>query len=250
VMPEGSPPVASAAIDRLVQLADPAVGELLAERCVTLGPAVRSRVVQAMLSREAWAVALIEKVAAEPRLATLLGPARQQQLREHPSAAVRAAVASRLGSPGGSDRGKVVAGYTAAAAGHGDPSRGREVFRSQCAACHRLEEFGNAVGPDLTSVKEKPAQALLEAILDPNRAVEDKYLAYHAVTQDGRSLTGLVQSESGRSITLVAADGQPHTLLRDELEVFLTTGRSLMPEGFENAIPPERLRDLIAYLRQ
>lgn len=250
ITPEESPAVASAAVERLVQLADPTVGELLAERCVMLGPTVKSQVVQALVSREAWALALIDRLAVEPRLATLLGPARQQQLRQHPSAKVRAAAERQLGGAGASDRGKVVAGYTAAAAGHGDPSRGREVFRSQCAACHRLEEFGNAVGPDLTAVKEKPAQALIEAILDPNRAVEDKYLAYNAVTEDGRSITGLVQSESGRSITLVAADGQPHSLLRDELDVFMTTGRSLMPEGFENAIPPDRLRDLIAYLRQ
>lgn len=45
-----------------------------------------------------------------------------------------------------------------------------------------------------------------------------------------------------------AADGQVHTLLRDEIEEFVTTGRSLMPEGFENAIPPERMAHPLAFL--
>jgi putative heme-binding domain-containing protein len=103
---------------------------------------------------------------------------------------------------------------------------------------------GKAVGPDLAGLRSKAPQVLLEAILDPNRAVEDKFIAYSATTQDGRSMTGLVQVESGNSITLAAADGQVHTLLRDEIEEFMTTGRSLMPEGFEKAIPPERMADL------
>lgn len=38
------------------------------------------------------------------------------------------------------------------------------------------------------------------------------------------------------------------TLLRDEIDEFATTGRSLMPEGFEKAIPPERMTDLLAFL--
>jgi putative heme-binding domain-containing protein len=100
----------------------------------------------------------------------------------------------------------------------------------------------------LAGLRSKAPQVLLEAILDPNRAVEDKFIAYSATTQDGRSMTGLVQVESGNSITLAAADGQVHTLLRDEIEEFMTTGRSLMPEGFEKAIPPERMADLLAFL--
>jgi putative heme-binding domain-containing protein len=107
---------------------------------------------------------------------------------------------------------------------------------------------GKAVGPDLAGLRNKSPQVLLEAILDPNRAVEDKFIAYSATTQDGRSVTGLVQVESGNSITLAAADGQVHTLLRDEIEEFMATGRSLMPEGFEKAISPERMADLLAFL--
>jgi putative heme-binding domain-containing protein len=146
------------------------------------------------------------------------------------------------------DRVALVSQYAAAAEAKGDPMRGREVFVAQCAGCHRLDDVGKAVGPDLAGLREKSPRVLLEAILDPNRAVEDKFVAYNVVTQDGRSFTGLVQVESGNSITLAAADGQVHTLLRDDIETFATTGRSLMPEGFEKAIPPERMADLLAFL--
>ena len=113
-----------------------------------------------------------------------------------------------------------------------------------------LDTIGNAVGPHLASLKNKSPQVLLEAILDPNRAVEDKFVASTLVLEDGRSLVGLVQAESGNSITLVAADGRQHVVTRGQIESLATTGRSLMPEGFEKAISPDRMRDLLVFLLQ
>jgi hypothetical protein len=43
---------------------------------------------------------------------------------------------------------------------------------------------------------------MLIAVLDPNRAVEDKYRDYAALTVDGRQFTGMITNESGSSITL------------------------------------------------
>jgi putative membrane-bound dehydrogenase-like protein len=248
VSPAVSPAIASAALEGLARTAAPQVGTILVGRCTSLGPALLSRAIQVLVSREEWALALLDGIASEPRLAAAVDPARRQQLLKHPSAKVREAAEKRLGAAGGGDRVRIVSEYASAAEAKGDPARGREVFVAQCAGCHRLQEVGKAVGPDLAGLREKSPRVLLEAILDPNRAVEDKFVAYNVVTQDGRSVTGLVQVESGNSITLAAADGQVHTLLRDDIETFATTGRSLMPEGFEKAIPPERMADLLAFL--
>ena len=248
VSPAVSPAIAAAAIDALARTADPRVGVILAERCTSLGPVLKSRAIQTLVSREEWAVALLGRVGSDPRLATAIDPARRQQLLAHPSKKIREAAEKQLGATQSVDRAAIVSQYAAAAGAAGDHVRGREVFIAQCAACHRLDDVGKAVGPDLAGLRSKAPQVLLEAILDPNRAVEDKFIAYSATTQDGRSMTGLVQVESGNSITLAAADGQVHTLLRDEIEEFMTTGRSLMPEGFEKAIPPERMADLLAFL--
>ena len=243
-----SPTIAAAAIDALARTADPRAGAILAERCTSLGPALKSRAIQTLVSREEWAAALLERVGSDPRLAAAIDPARRQQLLKHPAQRIREAAEKQLGATQVGDRVALVSQYAAAAGAAGDHARGREVFVAQCAGCHRLDDVGKAVGPDLAGLRNKSPQVLLEAILDPNRAVEDKFIAYSATTQDGRSVTGLVQVESGNSITLAAADGQVHTLLRDEIEEFMATGRSLMPEGFEKAISPERMADLLAFL--
>jgi putative heme-binding domain-containing protein len=131
----------------------------------------------------------------------------------------------------------------------GDIARGKEVFRKRCATCHRLENEGYAVGPDLLALTNKTPESLLIAVLDPNRAVEEKFLDYIAITNDGRQFNGVLQDETGASLTLAAADGKTQVLLRKDLETLVATGKSLMPEGMEMDVTAEELADVIAYVR-
>jgi putative heme-binding domain-containing protein len=101
----------------------------------------------------------------------------------------------------------------------------------------------------LASVGDKSPQGLLTAILDPNKAVEARYVNYVATTKSGLTLSGLLQSETSTTITLVAADGKKHELLRKDIDELSSTGKSVMPEGFEKEIPPAAMADLIAFLR-
>jgi putative heme-binding domain-containing protein len=95
---------------------------------------------------------------------------------------------------------------------------------------------------------DKTPEALLVAILDPNRAVEDRYLAYTARTGSGREFTGLIAAESANSLTLRSANGVEAVFLRSELESLEGTRRSLMPEGFEHSLEADEWPDLIAFL--
>jgi putative heme-binding domain-containing protein len=112
-----------------------------------------------------------------------------------------------------------------------------------------LENDGYAAGSDLTALTNTAPEALLIAILDPNRAVEDKFIDYIAVTNDGRQFNGILREEAGASITLAAADGKTQTILRNDLETLAATGKSLMPEGMERDLTDEDLADVIAYVR-
>ena len=49
---------------------------------------------------------------------------------------------------------------------------------------------------------------------------------------------------------VVRTGGERTALGRDAIESIRGTGRSLMPEGFGRAIPPEEFADLLAFLRQ
>ena len=89
---------------------------------------------------------------------------------------------------------------------------------------------------------------MLLAVLDPNQAVEDRYVAYVAATLDGRSFNGMLASETGTSITLRGPDGKEQVILRNQLDEMRSTGKSLMPEGLEKDVTVEQLADLFAYL--
>ncbi len=105
------------------------------------------------------------------------------------------------------------------------------------------------MGPDLASVPDKSLPGLLTAILDPNKNVEARYVNYVATTKSGLSLSGVLYGETTTSITLVAADGKKHELLRRDLDELASTGKSPMPEGFEKEISARDMADLVAFLR-
>lgn len=86
------------------------------------------------------------------------------------------------------------------------------------------------------------------AILDPNRAVEAKYVGFTVATTDGRIVNGLVSSESATAVTLRRQDGKEDVLLRSQIEEMASSGQSLMPEGMEKDLKPADLADLIAFL--
>ena len=97
-------------------------------------------------------------------------------------------------------------------------------------------------------MKDKTANGLVREILDPNRAVDQRYAQYVAVTQDGQTLTGILVEETPTSVTLLGQQGKQSVLLRSELDSLTTSGTSLMPEGFEKEITPQAMADLIAFL--
>ena len=78
------------------------------------------------------------------------------------------------------------------------------MFARACAACHKVGDVGKGLGPDLAALSDKSAEYLLTNVLDPNRSVEARYVAYTASTTDGRTRVGFLSAETATSITLVA----------------------------------------------
>ena len=105
------------------------------------------------------------------------------------------------------------------------------------------------MGPDLAALTDRSAASLLAAILDPNRAVEAKYLSYTLLTTSGRIQAGLLAEETGAGITLVTAEGTGVAVPRAEIESLVCSQRSLMPEGLEQDLSPQALADVIAFVQ-
>jgi putative heme-binding domain-containing protein len=130
----------------------------------------------------------------------------------------------------------------------GDAASGGRLFARHCAGCHRVDGVGREIGPNLVAMQARGAEAILLGVLDPNREVQPQYVAHTVVTADGRVVTGLVVAESEASVTIRSADGGEQTIARDDIEEFLSTKKSLMPEGFERELDLRAMGDLLAWL--
>jgi putative heme-binding domain-containing protein len=68
------------------------------------------------------------------------------------------------------------------------------------------------------------------------------------VTKQGRTVTGIINSESANSMTLKRAEGLEETIMRTDIEEVQATGKSLMPENLDEQLAPQDVADLIRYL--
>ena len=247
--PECPPTLQRAALDLLGGSDDPRAPLALLAGWRGYGPELRPRVISALLGRRVWAGAVLGAIADGGLPPRELDAASRQQLAHHVDADVRERARSLLGSALGAEREGVVLRYGAElAALNGDLLRGREVFRRTCVNCHRLAALGQAFGPDLRTT-DRSTDALLAAILDPDRVVEARFQGYVALTTDGRIFEGVLSDETATSVTLLDVRGEEVVLLRSELEVLRSSGRSPMPAGLEVDIPPAEMADLLAFLR-
>jgi len=130
----------------------------------------------------------------------------------------------------------------------GDVPAGREVFKRECAKCHRLEGVGYDLGLPLATVKSRGREGVLMHILDPNREVNPTYLNYTVLTDDGLTVTGMIAAETPTSIELRRSEEESDTVLRAEIDVMQSSGLSIMPEGLEKQITKREMADLLEYL--
>jgi putative membrane-bound dehydrogenase-like protein len=235
-------------VTALGKLRAPQIADTLLARWRGVSPALRSSILDVLLIRDAWTTALLDRIEKKEIRAGEIDVPRSQRLMALKNQEL-AGRAKKILHSVDADRAAVLRKYAAALTLPADPKRGRERFEKTCTICHRLNAAGHSIGPDLVALTDKSVQALSVAVLDPNRAVEQKYIVYSAVTTQGRQYTGILAAETGSSITLLQQEGKQTTLLRGELEALASTGKSLMPEGLEKDIKPQDLADIMAYVR-
>ena len=240
--------VQRAALRTLGRFDDPAVAHIVLAAWPGLGPSVRSAAADLLYSRPVWITALFDAVAQGDINTGDLDPARLKLLTSHKDAAIRKRAEKLFASLAIGRRQDVVEAYRDVLTLSGDMERGKTAFRKICAACHRVEGVGQEIGPNLATVKSRGADAILVNLLDPSREVNPQFVNYVLVTDDGRTLTGMVAAETATSVTLRRAENASDTVLRVNIDELRSTGQSLMPEGMEKQLTKQEMADLIAYL--
>jgi putative membrane-bound dehydrogenase-like protein len=246
--PVESAEVQLAAIRGLTRLGDPAGAEPIVANWNRLGPTARASALDALLARGETAEVLLAALEGDRIAPGQVDAAHRERLLGHGTDARRRRAARVFGGLAIGPRKAVLEAFAPARTLRGDPARGRVLFERACSSCHKLGGIGHEVGPDLAALTDTSPDALLTAILDPNREVDARYAVYVAALKDGRVVNGLIVAETASALMLKRPDGQVDSVLRADIDELTTSGRSLMPEGLENDLKPADLADVIAFV--
>lgn len=131
--------------------------------------------------------------------------------------------------------------------------RGRKLYGEvACAACHRFDNDGGSVGPDLTAVAGRfNVRDLLESMIEPSKTISDQYGAIIIRKKNGDVATGRVANLSGNNLNIVEnmlEPGRMTNVRRTDIESMEPSQVSMMPEGLLNTLTAEEIHDLVAYL--
>ena len=122
-----------------------------------------------------------------------------------------------------------------------------------CGRCHTMRGEGGNVGPDLTQLSTRfTTKDILEAIIDPSKAISDQYAATQFVLKNGNSIVGRLTNEDANAYYVSQNPYAPDVLikvLKKDVESSKYSAVSIMLPGLINGLNEEELKDLIAYLK-
>lgn len=218
----------------------------------TLAPGARQEVLEVLTRRKAWAVPLLESVAAGTVSKDEFRPYLIRRLAEHQDGDIDQLAESIWGvirRERNRDReGVIQRVWRIVEKGPGDPAAGMPVFDKLCAQCHVLYGHGKNLGPDISGVGRNDLDLLLSNLLDPNLVIGDGYHGWTVWTTDGEVLSGLLVSDDDQQVVLRIEGGEEIVIPKEEIEEIKQSELSLMPEGLERGVPDQELRDLVSFL--
>jgi putative membrane-bound dehydrogenase-like protein len=228
---------------------EPEIAVILLKDWKGYTPALRREATEALLRQPDRVKALLAAVEAGKVKPGDLDPLRVKQLLNHKDLELREKAKKLLEGSQPEERKEVLKKYQEALKPKGDPQKGKLVFQKNCATCHKVAGIGVDVGPDISDTRTKTPEALLLDILLPNAAIDNNYVNYIVTLKNGRTVTGMIATETTTSLTLKRAEAQTETVLRADVEEIASTGQSLMPEGLEKGITIAEMADLLAFLK-
>ncbi len=245
------PEAATQWLDTLRRSETEAVAPLLMKALNTLTPQSKLASISVILSKPIWTRQLLQAAQQGTFDINELSLEQQQTLRSSPSEEIRQQAEIALAQGGGlpdADRDKVLQELMPIVHVTGKVDEGREVFKNNCAICHKHGEMGQNIGPELTGMAVHPKEELLTHIIDPSRNVEGNYRLYNVLTIDGMVFSGMLANETRTSVSIIDSQGKEISIPRDEIEQLAASRKSVMPEGYEKQLSETQLTDLLEFL--
>ena len=132
----------------------------------------------------------------------------------------------------------------------GDQARGKALVESnKCFDCHRIDQRGSRLGPDLTDIgSRREPERLQQALLDPDAEVlfENRYVRF--VTKDGATITGRLLNQDALSVQVMTPKEELKTYMRAALRDYTIVDKGLMPSVREAKLSDQQVADIVSYL--
>lgn len=243
--------IQTGAIRAIGQSGDTSAGPALVqpERWNAYSPAVRDIVLSAIMPNPSFVQALLAAIEQGSIPAWTVNADRRAQLMRHKDESIRQRASAVFKELVAGDRMKVYEETKSVLALKGDSKNGHVVFQKNCTPCHVFAGEGYTVGPDLTGIRNQPAEVILLHIVVPEYEIMPIYTCYNVETKGGQSFTGLLAKETPASITVRMAQAVEQQIPRSDIASMNTSRLSLMPQELEKAMTKQELADLLAFLK-
>jgi putative heme-binding domain-containing protein len=247
------PDVRGDAIRGLSAFAGPDTPSAVIVAYARLSDSEKSDAIQTLVSRPSYAAALLDAVEKGTVPRKDISPAAARQILSLKDAKLAERLAKVWGTirPASKQRAELTAKYkvilNADELKKADREQGKAVFAKTCATCHKLFGDGASIGPELTGSQRGNLDYILENVLDPSAVVAKEYQVIVFELKNGRVLNGIVAAETERAVT-VQTQNEKVVVAKDDIESRTQTNVSMMPEGLFDALSPQEVRNLVAYL--
>lgn len=139
----------------------------------------------------------------------------------------------------------------------GDAGTGRELFfdsaqLQNCRVCHTFQNIGGKIGPDLSTLVNKPPREILQSIVAPHAAIDEKYATISITTRGGETFTGVKRDEDETTIRLYDTSSLPpvsRAFLKSEVAKTEKLKTSAMPDDYASKYSFKQLLDMVSFLK-
>jgi putative heme-binding domain-containing protein len=241
----------STAIRALASFDEPEVTQALLtpKHWSAISAAEREVTIAALLARPAHVPRVLDAVESNALPKNAVTATERRALAKSKDPVIRDRAAKLLGQPADGDRMKAYEAAKVSLPLKPTPAHGKEIFKNLCSTCHRLDREGHAVGPDLLDIRSQPKESILLHIVVPDFEIAPGFAASVVELKDGRTVVGIVISDTPDSITLRQPLAVEETIPRANIVSLTASDHSLMPPGFEAAMSRQDMADLLAFLK-
>jgi putative membrane-bound dehydrogenase-like protein len=249
VRPAETATLQKGALITLNKIAPPAAADIIIGNWPALTPGLRDEAIHVMMSSQQNAGRLLAALENKTIPASAINWPRMVSLMQNDDINLRNR-ARKFFTSSIENRNSVYKKFEPALSMNGRSEKGLQIFQQVCSACHEVsKQYGNAVGPDLGTIRNRDARFIMADILDPNRSIADGFELWSVEKRDGQKVSGIISSQTSSAIVLRDIGAKEVVIPRADIKSLQSSQTSLMPAGLESNLSQQDMADLLAFLK-